>query len=123
MSCAQILDSSQHLKSAYGCVATSLLLCDGATTPATPAILSAYNIASVSHTNTGVWLVAFDKPMPDVNYIIQLTARGDNIGGGNGTDIVMGFKIIDATSFQVEAATGDNKDLIDCVWSAVVFHV
>jgi hypothetical protein len=47
---------------------------DGTTTP--PTIKSSYNVASVSRTNTGVYLITFTNALPDANYCWTASARG-----------------------------------------------
>lgn len=62
---------------------------DGTTTP--PTIRSSANVASVTSSTTGVYLVTFTTPMPNANYaaIVTGTTRGGS--GGPASNWVVGF--------------------------------
>jgi hypothetical protein len=88
---------------------------DGSTTP--PTIRSSANVASVTSSATGVYLVTFTTPMPNANYaaIVTGTARGGggspssnwSIGfGSNSTNRVAGTYSTTAVQLYAQSSDG-----------------
>ena len=69
-------------------------------------ILKGYNVASVSRTSTGIYRVFFSTPMPDVNYIIQLSQISRNGGGADDP----GISYYNQTTTRFDVRIGDNDN-------------
>lgn len=86
----------------------------------TVAIMSSYNVSSITDNGTGLYTVNFTNAMSDTNYVV--TANHGGVGAGNkaGVQGVFGTKTASSTRVNTYTASVTNADLDDI--SVAVFR-